>query len=213
MSAKRKPTPVAIGLRAERGGAVMVGVAIEGGEPRVVVSAFLATAAEGDRLALEPYHVARDMCPDGKATDEVKTAVAEGRKRQDKLAVKGLKDVAGKLRKEGYEPAVVALLINRAGWVTDLLAYSLAFADHPPVAEGLAVRDALRLACGKAELEIAEMDEKSLPELASGVLKLGAAGLEARLKEVGAEIGPPWRKEQKAACTAAWLALAQERKR
>lgn len=212
MSAKRKAAPVAIGLRAERGGAVMVGVCVEGGEPRVVLSAFLSTAAEGDRLALEPYHVAREMCPDGVATAEVKTTVLEGRKRQDKLAAKGLKDIAGKLRKEGYEPERVALLINRAGWVTDLLAYSLAFADHPPVAEGLAVRDALRFACGKAGLEVEEMDEKSLPELGAEVTRLGAAALDARLKDMGAEVGPPWRKEHKAACLAAWLALAQPKR-
>jgi hypothetical protein len=213
MSAKKKAAPVAIGLRAERGGAVVVVVALEGGEANVVLSYFLATAAEGDRLALEPYHVAREMCPDGKVTPEVKTAVAEGRKRQDKLAAKELKDLTAKLRKQGYEPAVAALLINRAGWVKDLLAYSLAFADHPPVAEGLAVRDALRFACRKAELDIAEMDEKSLPELASEVTRLGAAELEARLKELGAEVGPPWRKEHKAACLAAWVALGQSRKR
>ena len=37
-----------------------------------------------------------------------------------------------------------ALLVNRAGWITDLLQYSLFDPGHPPVAEGLAVRDALR---------------------------------------------------------------------
>jgi hypothetical protein len=214
MSAKKKATPIAIGLRAERGGAVVIGVAIEGSEPRVVLSYFLATAAEGDRLALEPYHVAAEMGrgTKGAVTAAISEAVAEGRKRQDKLAAKALKDLLGKLRKEGYEPGVTALLINRAGWVKDLLAYSLAFADHPPVAEGLAVRDALRFACGKAELDIAEMDEKSLPELASEVLRLGSAELEAKLKELGAEVGPPWRKEQKAACLEAWVALAQLRR-
>ena len=210
MSAKKKAAPVAIGLRAERGGAVVVGVALEGSEPRVVLSYFLATAAEGDRLALEPYHVAAEMARGAAAvTDEIRAAVAKGRKKQDALAAKGLKSIAGKLGKQGYEPATVALLVNRAGWVKDLLAYSLAFADHPPVAEGLAVRDALRFACGKAELDVAEMDEKSLPELASEVTRLGAAELDARLKELGAEVSPPWRKEHKAACLAAWLALAQ----
>ena len=47
-------TPVALGFRAGRGGSVVVGVAVSPPLPRVVLSAFLATAAEGDRLAFEP---------------------------------------------------------------------------------------------------------------------------------------------------------------
>jgi len=54
-------SPVALGFRAGRGGAVVVGVAVDRPPPRVVLSAFLATAAEGDRLAFEPYQVAYEM--------------------------------------------------------------------------------------------------------------------------------------------------------
>jgi hypothetical protein len=111
------------------------------------------------------------------------------------------------LREESKEPAVAALLVNRAGWVTDLLSYSLAFPDHPPVAEGLAVRDALRFAFGRVGVEVAEMDEKSLPDLASEVLGLTPAAIDVRLKTLGAAAGRPWRKEQKLACLAAWVAM------
>jgi hypothetical protein len=47
MSADRRETatPVGLGLRALKGGAVVVGVAVESGEPRVVLSTFLATCA------------------------------------------------------------------------------------------------------------------------------------------------------------------------
>jgi hypothetical protein len=205
--------PVALGFRAQRGGSVVVGVAADGGEPRIVLSSFLATAAEGDRLSFEPYHVAAEMerGPDGGASAEAKAAVAEGRKRQDQLAAAGLKDIVRKLREDGSEPAVAALLVNRAGWMTDLLAYSLAFPDHPPVAEGLAVREALRFAFGRVGLEVAEMDEKSLPDLASEVLRLGSPGIDARLKALGAAAGRPWRKEQKLACLAAWVAVKARR--
>ena len=205
--------PVGLGFRALKGGSVVVGVAIDGSEPRVVLSSFLATATEGDRLALEPYHVAAGMerGPNGGATAEAEAAVAEGRKRQDALAAAGLKDIVAKLRKEGATPVVAALLVNRAGWVSDLLSYSLAFADHPPVAEGLAVRDALRFAFRKLGVEVAEMDEKSLNELASKELRLGSADIDIRLKALGAAAGRPWRKEQKRACLAAWVAGAARR--
>jgi hypothetical protein len=214
-------TSIGLGFRAGRGGAVVVGVAADGREPRVVLSAFLATAAEGDRLSLEPYHVAFEMerGPGGAVTTqrankdyapsaEAAAAVAEGRRRQDRLAAKGLDDIVGKLRDAGCEPVVAALLVNRAGWMTDLLAHSLSAPEHPPVTEGLAVREALRFAFGRVGLAVVEMDEKSLPELASKDLRLGAPEIEARLKSLGAAAGRPWRKEQKLACLAAWVALA-----
>jgi len=99
------------------------------------------------------------------------------------------------------------LLVNRAGWITDLLEYSLFAPEHPPVAEGLAVRDALRFALGRSGLKLVEMDEKSLPEAASKALGFSTADLDLRLKGLGATAGKPWRKEQKLACLSAWLAV------
>jgi hypothetical protein len=209
MSADRIMIPVGLGFRARKGGSVVVGVTAAKGEARVVLSSFLATATEGDRLSLEPYHLATGMerGPHGGASAEARAAIAEGRKRQNKLAAAGLKDIVATLRQAGSEPVVAALLVNRAGWIPDLLDYSLAFADHPPVAEGLAVRDALRFAFGRLGVEVAEMDEKSLDALASKKLRMSPADLGARLKVLGAAVGRPWRKEQKLACLAAWVAI------
>jgi hypothetical protein len=201
--------PVALGFRAQRGGSVVVGVAAEGGAPRVVISTLLPTAAEGDRLAFEPYHVAAEMAQGASGVPaEVAAAVAEGRRRQDAMAADGLERLVRRLHEAGSEPARAVLLLNRAGWITDLLRYSLSMPDHPPVAEGLAVREALRVAFARCGTPMTEMDEKSLPELASALLDLSPGALEARLKDLGAAAGRPWRKEQKLACLAAWVALA-----
>ena len=201
-------TPIALGFRAGRGGALVVGVWPDGGEPRVVLSTVLPTAAEGDRLAFEPYHVAFDMAQGSREVPaEAAAAVAEGRRRQEALAADGLEALLGRLAGEGRRPAIIALLVNRAGWMTDLLRYSLFDPSHPPVAEGLAVRDALRFAVGRCGLDLIEMDEKSLPESAAIKLGLSPGELEGRLKAMGAA-EKPWRKEQKLACLAAWLAAA-----
>jgi hypothetical protein len=202
--------PIGLGFRALKGGGVVVGVAVEAGEPRVVMSTFLPTAAEGDRLALEPYRVAYEMKrgPDGKASGEAAAAVAEGHKRQGALAAKGLGDIVRRLRDAGREPVIAALLVNRAGWITDALAYSLSWPEHVPVAEGLAVRDALRFACGRCGVEVAEMDEKSLHEVASKQLHLSPHDIDIRLKSLGATVGRPWRREQKLACLSAWITVA-----
>ena len=203
-------TPIALGFRAGRGGSVVVGVAADRELTRVVLSTFLATAAEGDRLAFEPYQVAYEM-PRGDGvgpTAEAAAAVAEGRRRQAALAATGLAAVLDRLQSEGFRTGVAALLINRAGWMTDLLEHSLSAPEHPPVAEGLAVRAALRAAFAGVGLDVVEMDEKSLRESAALKLPLASGQIEIQLKALGATAGRPWRKEQKAACLAAWLTLA-----
>jgi hypothetical protein len=213
MIGRKTMVPIALGFRALRGGGVVVGVATEGPEPRVVLSTFLATAAKGDRLALEPYRVAAEMAQrrHGGVPTEAASAVAEGRKRQGELAAKGVDNIVRKLQEAGCEPVVAALLVNRAGWITDLLEYSLSWPEHAPVAEGLAVRDALRFAIGRVGVDVAEVDEKSLPDLASKDLGMSPADLNASLKALGAAVGRPWRKEQKLACLAAWVIVAARR--
>jgi hypothetical protein len=202
--------PIALGFRVVRGGGVVVGVAVDEGEPRTVLSTFLPTAADGDRLALEPYHVAYEMKrgSDGGASTEAVATVAEGLKRQGELAANGLDDIVCKLRDAGYQPVIAALLVNRAGWITHALAYSLSWPEHVPIAEGLAVRDALRLACGRCGLEVAEVDEKSLHEVASEQLRVSPHEIDVRMKSLGATVGRPWRREQKLACLSAWVAVA-----
>jgi hypothetical protein len=195
-------------MRAQKGGAVVVAVAIEAGEPRVLLSTFLKTHAEGDPLSFEPYHAASAMPrdPDGKASPEAVAAVAEGRRQQDELAADALR---GLVEEICDQPITAALLVNRAGWITDLLGYSLGGAEHAAVAEGLAVREAVRFACRQCGLEIVEQDEKSLPARAAEALSLSANTIEGRLKSLGTTAGKPWRKEQKLACLAAWAALAE----
>ncbi len=181
---------IANGLRARLG--VSAVVAVEGIRAlRRVLSTFLATAAQGDRVAYEPYHLAFETPAKAAAI------VAEGRARQERTALESLDDI---VRRLSEKPVAAALLVNRAGWVADLLQYSLAAPEHPAVAEGLAVRDALRSALAARAVAAIEMDEKSLPELAP-------ADADARVKAMGAAAGKPWRKEQKLACLAAWMAL------
>jgi len=203
-----------LGLRACKGGAVAVGLEIQQGEPRLLVSTFLKAHEDGDRLSLEPYRVAAEMAANGQGiTPDVAAAVAEWRRRQDAHAAESLKHLLNGLADAKREQVVAALLVNRAGWVTDLLAYSLAFADHGPVAEGLAVREALRVAFGRCGIEAIELDEKSLPDSAPALLGGSKAEIDGTLKALGAVAGKPWRKEQKLACLAAWVAAAEPDRR
>lgn len=195
-----------LGVRGQRGGAVVVAVAEDRAGTRVALSTFVATGLAGDRVSLEPYHVAAEMprLKDGGASAAAKAVVAKGRARQEVLAVAGLREILSTLKGQGLMAGKACLLVNRAGWMDDLLSYSLMDPGHPPVAEGLAVREALRVACKKVRLDVTEMDEKSLPGLGTKVLALSPSAIEAKLTVLGASAGRPWRKEQKLACLAAW---------
>jgi len=201
-----------IGLRAHKGGAVAVGVCVEHGEPRVILSTTLETGTADDRLSFEPYRLAAEMARDeaGCATDAIRATVAEGRRRQEQMATESLRAILRQLGAMACKPVVIALLVNRAGWITDLLDYSLAWAEHVPVAEALAVRDALRAAATRCGIAIVELDEKSLPDRAAQALRRSPDDMAVRLKHLGATVGKPWRKEQKLACLAAWVAVIQK---
>ncbi|HEY0180869.1 MAG TPA: hypothetical protein VGC30_14740, partial [Dokdonella sp.] len=93
----------------------------------MVASTFLATAADGDRLALEPYRIAAQIAHGGGGATEAEAVAAEGRRRQQQLATDGLDAIVRALRRDRGEPVVAALLVNRAGWIADQLAYSLAW--------------------------------------------------------------------------------------
>jgi hypothetical protein len=199
---------IGLGFRAARGGGLMVAVTIEDGEPHLILSTTLAVADEGDQAGLEPYHLAAEMARDPEREDQVAAVLADALRRQGETATRGLAVLIAKMRDAGGDPVVAALLVNRAGWITDLLSYSLAWAEHVPVAEGLAVRDALRFAIGQIGVDLVEQDEKSLPEIATQLLGLMPDEIDARLKSLGVAAGKPWRREQKLACLAAWIALA-----
>src|SRR5260370_18137473 len=84
----------AIGLRASKGGAVAVGLSVDEGEPRVLLSKFLKTSADGDRLSLEPYGVAFEMAAGSQgASAQAVAPVAAGRRRKGALPGEGPGDI------------------------------------------------------------------------------------------------------------------------
>jgi hypothetical protein len=203
---KQSPSALALGLRAQRGGAIAVALSGCGARPERVWSGFVATAAAGDRLAYEPYTVAFETYKASPQPDRVAIAavVDEALRRQEAEASAGLTAIRERLG----APFVCALLVNRAGWVEDRLGYSLAYADHAPVAEGLAVRDALRRAAGRLGLRVVEEEEKALLAAASDRTGLGQADLDDALRALGQPREGPWRREHRLAALAAWSALA-----
>jgi hypothetical protein len=74
-------------------------------------------------------------------------------------------------------------------------------------AEGAFYRDVVASACQVTGLEVHRVVERHLPALVSGLLDVEGSELAARLKEIGAALGPPWGEDYRLATQAAWLHL------
>jgi hypothetical protein len=74
-------------------------------------------------------------------------------------------------------------------------------------AEGSFYRDAVAAACEVLGLRVHRIAERDLPSALGKVLGVDAAGLDARLRALGAALGPPWNEDYRLAAQAAWLHL------
>ena len=74
-------------------------------------------------------------------------------------------------------------------------------------AEGVFYRDVVARSCEAAGLATRRAVERELPALACDALDLDPISLEVRLKQMGADLGPPWSEDFKLATLAAWLHL------
>jgi hypothetical protein len=76
-------------------------------------------------------------------------------------------------------------------------------------AEGNFYRDVVAEACKVAGLDVHRFPERELPALVRDLLPSQGLSLEARLKEMGKTLGPPWAEDQRLALLAAWIHLAR----
>lgn len=74
-------------------------------------------------------------------------------------------------------------------------------------AEGTFYRDVVAGACEAVGLSVRRVVERELPTLAGARLGLDPASLAARLKAIGAVLGPPWSEDYRLATQAAWIEL------
>lgn len=138
----------------------------------------------------QPYHEAQ-----GVAIEEAERIIATALDESIARATQDLRALVDELAKAG-------VTVSRAGVIARdyRLPHTLAatLRSHPAChgAEGQMTRDALLAACDAVGLE---------------VFATPLEPIEARIDAVGKLIGPPWRKEQKLAATAALRAIAASR--
>lgn len=91
----------------------------------------------------------------------------------------------------------------------EALADILASHSRIHTAEGDFARDIVADACRTAGLAVRRVVEREAPALTADLLGVGPLELAARLKTMGAALGPPWSEDYKLAVQAAWLHLRE----
>jgi len=194
---------VALGLKARTGRAVLVGLAGDVEDPRLVERSEMKLVREGEWA---PYHAADGLEP-AKARESVKRGIAEAHR----LAEAGIRDAARRLASAGHEVCGCAVLVGTGmpEWSTDEI---LAVHVRMHKAEGELFRDVLVAGARACDLEPTTLPEKSALEGAARALGVTRASLDSRLAAVGRSAGPPWTKDQKEAAAAALVALELNRR-
>jgi hypothetical protein len=192
----------AIGFRAHAGWAAAVCLRGPVSSPRVV---------ERRRLRLtdapmpyEPYHQASVLDP-GRAGKLIEDASIEA----DTRALLCMEEMLRTAAHLDCDSTSVGVLMS-AGRPDFTLAQALASHAAMHSAEGWLFRGAIIRAAEKLWLRVFGARERELSDEASRAAGLTQAAVGGHLRELGRELGPPWRKDEKLATLAAWLALASE---
>jgi hypothetical protein len=195
---------VSIGLRAKTARAIAVVLGGQLDSPHVLKRVELKLADPAFPETSQPYHQVLDL-PWAKAQVAVRKIVP----RIEKLASK---EIARLVREAQAEGAIVCGVgIVGAGDRNLEKIGSTHIRAH--AAEGVLFREVLEVAAAANALPNRRFDERSLDATAEVELKLPIAKIKAHLAEMGRSAGSPWRADEKAAATAAWLALAAKARR
>lgn len=202
--AKSKGEPVSIGLRAKTARAIAVVLAGPVDAPTVVRRVELSLTDPSSPATFQPYHEVIDL-PWERAT----VAVRKSAKKIETIASNALARLIGDAQGEGY--AVRGVGIVGAGNRNLEKIGSTHIRAH--AAEGVLFREVLEVAAAANKVRSRTFDQRSLDETAALELRLPIEKLKVRLGEMGRAAGSPWRADEKAAATAAWLTLASQRRK
>ncbi len=193
----------AIAFKPRTGRAVLVVLASDSGETRVIERAEVPLLPAGE---FAPYHAADGLEP--KAADKyVKASIA----RAQRLATSAVRDAAKRCTDAGHELRGCAILVGTGmpGWTT---AEILAVHVRMHKAEGELFRDVLVQGARECGIEPTTLPDKTAIDAAARALGITRARLDADLAVLGKAAGPPWGKYQKEAAAAALVVLGRGRR-
>ena len=190
---------VSIGLRSKTARAIAVVLGGPLDKPRVMKRLELSLADPRVPATVQPYHEVMDLPWDRAKVDVRKTAA-----KIEAVASQALAHLVREMQKEGL--LVCGVGVVGAGERNLEKIGSTHIRAH--AAEGVLFRQVLEFAAAASGLPCRTFDERTLDETAARELERPLARLKAQLADLGKSAGPPWRADEKAAATAAWLAFA-----
>jgi len=141
--------------------------------------------------------------------DRARTVIAEVQVATEANAAREIAAFVADLRRGGVTVriAVVPEAVNK---LPEKLEDILKVHARMHAAEGNFYRAVVAQACTVTGLEVRRVVERELPALVCDLLGAKPPALEARLKEMGRTLGPPWSEDYKLAAEAAWLHLEDD---
>jgi D-serine deaminase-like pyridoxal phosphate-dependent protein len=197
----------AIGISAHLGWAATTTIAVARSGVRILRTDHLEIAKPADRESREPYHVAggfegleRVLRP-----SDPERALEGGLQRQRRSAARVIGKLASALEADGTRLAFAGLLVSRGRAASS---FDKAVGSHTQIhiEEGIAIRESLRLALVDTGVRVVSLDQKALWPQAVQELGRSEASLLSALRALRPENEGPWRKEERSAALAAWIA-------
>jgi hypothetical protein len=191
----------ALGFRVHSGWASLIAVAGSLDSSTVVKRCRIELADKAIRGSVQPYHAAEPF-----ELKEAEQFIERCRDASNRLARSALKTAGDGLRAKGYRITTCGLLQSSA---RPLPAIASILASHALIhtAEGELFRDAVVEAGTDQGLPIVKVKEREIFERCATELHVTAEDLQRRLSELGRNLGPPWRQDEKFATVVAWIAL------
>jgi len=200
--AKVESRTASIGLRAKTGRAIAVVLTGPLSSPRVIKRFEFSTVDQAAPETFQPYHEVLDL-----PWEQAQKATQKMARKIERVATKALKSLVRDLQAEGFNVCGVGIVgagernLEKIG-STHIRAHA---------AEGVLFRQVLEVAASANQLKNRRFDDRSIDQTVESELKLPLAKFKARLTAMGREAGSPWRGDEKAAATAAWVVLAGEK--
>ena len=197
-------TPSALGFSPHSGWAAVV--CLGGAVPSPVIVERRRILLTSGPLPCEPYHWAKRR-EGAEARGIVAGAAAEARK----LAEAAIAELSSAVAARGYEVVAGGVVTGRG---RPDFTFQQALATHAAMhnAEGWLFREALLQAGQQLALSMTAAPPDAVYAEAAVAIGTSAPEIEARIRALGNDLGPPWGKDEKLSSGAAWLALARERR-
>jgi hypothetical protein len=197
-------TRVALGFRAKTGRAIAVVLSEDDRAPAFEWRGEISLVDPRVPETAQPYHEVMEM-----PWAESMRAVAPFVAAIEAAAARALDTLREDLRSRD--------LIVRAVGIVGSADRDLAKIGNPHIrahaAEGILFRRVLEAAAAKAHLPSRAFTEATLIASAASELHISPRAVQSHLKALGRSAGPPWRAEQRAAATAAWVAQVKPQRR